>query len=241
MASKDDLDAVKNKIPNVSGFLLTSVFNSKTTEVENKIPDIKNLASKAELNAVENKIPNTSNLVTKTEYATEISRIKKLVQKTTFESELKNVDDKVVKNNSDILSYESRLKQKEDTVHGLERGASYLRGKNYFGEDGKQNYLVFQLMYEYLKRVVVTANNVTTIYVHSWTSKGISNEQIKAPGTSSSNDQAPVFNFSIKGGISLKFTGDFLRPSRVTYNHGPEVSVFIVYRLDSHTINLILL
>ena len=130
MASKDDLDAVKNKIPNVSGFLLTSVFNSKTTEVENKIPDIKNLASKAELNAVENKIPNTSNLVTKTEYATEISRIKKLVQKTTFESELKNVDDKVVKNNSDILSYESRLKQKEDTVHGLERGASYLRGKN---------------------------------------------------------------------------------------------------------------
>ena len=76
VASKDDLDAVKNKIPNVSAFLLTSVFNSKITEVENKIPDIKNLASKAELNAVENKIPNTSNLVTKTDYATEISRIK---------------------------------------------------------------------------------------------------------------------------------------------------------------------
>ena len=46
-ASKDDLDAVKNKVPNVSGFLLTSVFNSKITEVENKIPDIKNLASKS--------------------------------------------------------------------------------------------------------------------------------------------------------------------------------------------------
>ena len=46
VAFKDDLDAVKNKIPNVSGFLLTSVFNSKITEVENKIPDIKNLASK---------------------------------------------------------------------------------------------------------------------------------------------------------------------------------------------------
>ena len=29
IASKDDLDAVKNKIPNVTGFLLTSVFNSK--------------------------------------------------------------------------------------------------------------------------------------------------------------------------------------------------------------------
>ena len=100
-ASKNDLDAVKNKIPNVSGFLLTCVFNSKITKVENKIPDIKNLASKTELTTVENKIPNVSSLVAKTEYAAEISKIKNgyvtttalnarhkdLVQKTTFESE----------------------------------------------------------------------------------------------------------------------------------------------------------
>ena len=51
VASKDELNAV--------GFLLTSVFNSKITEVENKIPDIKNLASKTELTTVENKIPDT--------------------------------------------------------------------------------------------------------------------------------------------------------------------------------------
>ena len=55
VASKDDLDAVKNKIPNVSGFLLTSVFNSKIYEVENKIPDIKKLVNKTELTAVEKK------------------------------------------------------------------------------------------------------------------------------------------------------------------------------------------
>ena len=66
VASKDDLDAVKNKIPNVSGFLLTSVSSSKITEVENKIPDIKNSASKTELRTIENKIPNVSSLVTKT-------------------------------------------------------------------------------------------------------------------------------------------------------------------------------
>ena len=41
------------KIPNVSGFPLTTVFNSKITEVENKIPDIKDLASKTEITAVE--------------------------------------------------------------------------------------------------------------------------------------------------------------------------------------------
>ena len=58
------------------GFLLTSDFNSKITEVENKTPDIKNLASKTEVTAVENKIPNISNLVLKTDYAAEITKIK---------------------------------------------------------------------------------------------------------------------------------------------------------------------
>ena len=155
---------LENKIPNASGFLLTSVFNSKITEVGNKIPDIKNLASKTEVTAVENKIPNVSNLVTKTDYATEITKIKNdyvtnaaldarhkgLVQKTTFESELKNVEDKVSANSSKVLSYEHKLKEREDTLHDLERDAFYFRGKNYFGDDGLQNDLVFQVCQKYL-------------------------------------------------------------------------------------------
>ena len=60
----------------MSGFLLTSVFNSKITEIENKIPDIKNLASKSELTTFENKIAKVSSLVTKAEYTAEISKIK---------------------------------------------------------------------------------------------------------------------------------------------------------------------
>ena len=56
VARKDDLDAVENKIPFVSGFLLTIVFNSKITEIENKVPSVNNLARKSELTAVENNI-----------------------------------------------------------------------------------------------------------------------------------------------------------------------------------------
>ena len=107
MVKKTDFNTkvteIEGKIPNVSGFLLTSVFNSKITEVENKTPDIKNLASKTEVTAAENKIPNISNLVLKTDYAAKITKIKNyyvtnaaldarhkdLVQKTTFDSELK--------------------------------------------------------------------------------------------------------------------------------------------------------
>ena len=40
-------------------------YNTKITELENKIPDISNLATKTALTAVENKIPDVSNLVKK--------------------------------------------------------------------------------------------------------------------------------------------------------------------------------
>ena len=52
---------------------------------------------------------------------------------------------------------------------------SYFKGKNYFEEDGTQNYLLFQPVYRYFK---VVAN---TDYVSSWKSKELSPETIKAP------------------------------------------------------------
>ena len=59
------------KIPDVSGLLSTTVFNSKVGELENKIkvaeskPNISNLASKTELKNVGNKIPDTAGFVKK--------------------------------------------------------------------------------------------------------------------------------------------------------------------------------
>ena len=50
-------------------------------------------------------------------------------------------------------------------------------------------------MYEYLKTVIATANNICTIYVRSWTSKGLSNEEIKASNTSTNNDQALILEY----------------------------------------------
>ena len=57
------------KIPDISGLLQTSVFNSKVSELENKIrtaetkPDIRNLATKSGLKNVEDKIPSTDSFV----------------------------------------------------------------------------------------------------------------------------------------------------------------------------------
>ena len=48
------------------------------------------------------------------------------LKNTHISDEIKKVDEKVKKNCSDILGYESRLKQKEDLVNDLERDASFV-------------------------------------------------------------------------------------------------------------------
>ena len=73
---------MKKKIPDVSGKLNTSDFNSKVSELENKIrsaeskPDITNLATKSSVTAVKNKIPDVKGFFEKSDYATEITSIK---------------------------------------------------------------------------------------------------------------------------------------------------------------------
>ena len=46
---------LENKIPDTSGLVKKPNYNTKTTELENKIPDISNLATKTSLTTVENK------------------------------------------------------------------------------------------------------------------------------------------------------------------------------------------
>ena len=148
------------KIPDISGMLAISTFNFKVGELENKIkivesrPDISNLATKLGLKNVENKIPDSNAFVKKTDYATEISGIKNdYVTNAALTSQLndlksqhiadevKKVDDKASKNSTDMLGFESRLKQKEDTLNDLEREASFFRGNYYFNQ---QSYLIYE-------------------------------------------------------------------------------------------------
>ena len=67
MAKVDDIDT--------SDFVLKTNYNTKTTELENKILDISNLATKTALTTLEIKIPSVSNLVQKTDYNTKVTEI----------------------------------------------------------------------------------------------------------------------------------------------------------------------
>ena len=58
---------------------------------------------------------------------------------------------------------------------------SYFKSKSHFKEDSTQNYLVFQPMYRYFKRV---ADVGTGNYIYFWKSKGLSDERIDSITTS---------------------------------------------------------
>ena len=67
----------------------------------------------------------------------------------------------------------------EDKLNKLKTfDSSYFIGNSHFDEDGTQNYLVFQPICRYFKL------NTNTLYILSWQSKGLSNENIDPPNTS---------------------------------------------------------
>ena len=82
-------------------------------------------------------------------------------------------------------------------------------------------------MYQYFK----TSVKGTTAYISSWEVKGLSNEKISSITTSNYN-QAPSLAYD-NVRIKLKFVGDLLKQDKITYNQGPIVNIYIVYRLST--------
>ena len=69
--------------------------------------------------------------------------------------------------------------------------SGYFFGKSHFGEDGSQNYLVFQPIYRYFKLFSITQY---LEYVSEWKSKGLSIESIKLISTSD-NSLNPTLSY----------------------------------------------
>ena len=67
--------------------------------------------------------------------------------------------------------------------------SGYYSGKSHFEDDGIQQYLAFQPMYRYLKKIR------DTDHISSWNSKGFLNESINPP-TESNNSVAPSLSYS---------------------------------------------
>ena len=133
---KAEYNKLVAKVRNIdtSNFVIKTNYNTKITELENRIPDISNLVTKNAWRTIENKIPDISNLATKAAL-------------TIVENKIPNTNSLVRKSdyNKKIIGVENAIKELQ--AYDL----SYYSGKKYVDEgDGEQNYLVFQPMRQYL-------------------------------------------------------------------------------------------
>ena len=147
---------IEDKISDISNLATKTILNTKINEVKNKIPSITSLATTSELTAVENKIPSVSNLVKKTNYNAKVSDIEKKITDhiTTATNLVKKTDfdHKLSSLNRKIVSNKAKELAIENKLKKLKAfDSNYYNGKKYFNEDGIQNYLVFQSILKYLK------------------------------------------------------------------------------------------
>ena len=126
---------------------------------------------------------------------------------------------KIIQNKSKHLLVENELNKLKTFDSG------YVIGKGHFGEDGTQNYLVFQPMYRYFKMIT------NTDYVSSWKSKELTAASIKPP-TTSDDSLTPALNY-YGTKTRVKFTGSCLKQPIVSYTHGKVINIDTVYELGA--------
>ena len=248
------IDKVDKEIPDISGlatkkslnnYLQTTTFNSKVTELdgkittaEDKIPSITVLATKAEVTAVENKIPSLVGYSKKSEVATDITAIKNdyvtnasLISQLNdlkaqhIADEIKKVDDKAKKNASDILAFENRLKQKEDTVNENKRGISFNRGIFFYMD---QCYLMSEC-----RRWSFTFDNNNNNKIKLWKSTGIENVSRNSDMDTVGVSGNDLPDIKIDGRMYVYLSGNYFKQNKVVIpNNNNVINIYCVYELQ---------
>ena len=236
LKAKHDTDKseLKNQIPDISGLVKETDYNTKIAEIEGKISNVSSLATKTALTTVENKIHSVNNLVKKTDYNSKITEIENKLNNrnhdkytttpefnTLVEDVLnarleranlvakKNLDNTVSDVNNKIAANKTKSESVENEFKNLKSlDLSYFIGKSHFEEDATQHYLVFQPINRYFK---IKTN---TKYVSSWQSKGLPDETIKPP-TASDNSLTPLID--CRGyKIRVKCNGGCLKKPKIS-------------------------
>ena len=204
---------IEDKIPDISNLVSKTILNTKMNEVKNEIPSITGLATTSALTTVENKIPSISNLVKKTDYDTKIGEI---------ENKMVSLNIKIFSNKTKDIAIENELKKLKTF------DLSYFRGRNYFDEDGNQNYYIFQPISKYLK-----VSNVSDIdYILSQKYRGLNDIRIEFIKTNNYLLNSRMDNYDTSK-IRIEFGGSFSNRFPATILHGNIVNIYIVYEITS--------
>ena len=191
----------------LSSLLPVSTFNSNVTELEGKVT------------SVDNKF---SGFVKKTDYSADYATNASLDNKFNdlkaqhIATEVKTIHDKAKKNASDILAFENRLKQKEDTVNENEKGISFNRGFFFYID---QSDLVYDCK--------ANSFNINSLKILTWKSTGAFNYNMNAVGNSGEE-----FPYLIDDGkLRVRSNGCYFIQSKALKLNNT-VNIYIVYRLN---------
>ena len=216
------MTTVENKIPSISGLVKKTDYNTKITDIENKVNNHNHnkYVATSEFNTLAANVFNArlaqANLIAKTGFDAKFCLNRNGCYFVLIEMDAIEIDAKVSLNRKIIAN---------KTKHFLnDNDLSYCRDKQYFDEgSGKQNYLVFLPLRKYFK-----LNSVADAadYVLSWQSKGLSNEIIKPP-TTTNNSLTPELNY-YGTKTRVKFTRSCLKQSSHILTHKKIVNIYIV-------------
>ena len=137
-------------------------------------------------------------------------------------TEVKTIDDKTKKNASDILSFKSRLKQKEDIVDEVQRENALTSGRNYYCDKMYLLYKCKAFSFKY-----------TSGRINLWESTGLNNYS-----RDSDMDAVSVATTSLPSLIgnrrmSVRLEGAYFKQMRLLRpNNDNIVNIYIVYLID---------
>ena len=240
---ENKIDTVEKKIQDVSGlatktsltsYLQTATFNSKVTEVENKIKatDIIAKSANTKANTVRSDLTGyakksdaaTDITAIKNDYVTNASLTSPLndLKSEHIATEVTTIDNKTKKNASDILTLENKLQQKEDTINGNERGNSFARG--FFSYTQSSN-----LVYE----CKVNSMKFDISGISEWKPKDIYDSLNKKVLNSVGNTKTVSHNIkrNINGQLHVSFNGNYFKQNPTTIPNNV-INIYVVYKLD---------
>ena len=222
------------KKTSLTNYMLTSIFNTKSTELESKIKDAdiivksavtKTNSIKSNLNDYAKKTDVANDTTTiKNDYVTNASLTSRLndLKSQHTATEVKTIDDKTKKNASDILGFESRLKQKEDIVDEVQRENALTSGRDYYLD---KMYLLYECKAFSFK--------YTSGKINLWKSTGLNNYS-----RDSDMDAVSVATTSLpplidNGRMSVRLEGAYFKQMRLLRpNNDNIVNIYIVYLID---------
>ena len=221
------------KKTSLTNYMLTSDFNTKSTELENKIKDSDIIAKSAVTKA--NSIKSDLNdCAKKTDVANDITTIKndyvsnssltsrlKDLKSQHIATEVKTIDDKTKKNASDILSFESRLKQKEDIADEVQRENALTSGRDYY----------LYKMY-LLCECKAFSFKYTSGKINLWKSNGTNNYTSNSDMDDVSIGTTNLPTLIDNGRMSVKLAGAYFKQTKlIRPNNNNVKNIYIVYKI----------